>query len=318
MHRALDFDAPFYVAGHTGLVGRALLWALKDRGFTNILKRTSSELDLRNRDEVCSFFADEKPTYVILAAARVGGIGANNEFPFEFLSDNLQIQTNVLDAAHQQNVEKLVFLGSSCIYPRNAPQPIPESALLTGILEKTNDAYAIAKISGILHVQAARRQYGHDWISVMPTNLFGPGDNYDEHSSHVLPALIGRYERARLSREELITNWGSGDPLREFLYVDDLADAILLLMEKYSDPSPINVGSGHETSIRDLASLISKVVGFNGRTSWDVSKPDGTPRKLLDSSRIRAFGWEPRWSLEAGIESAIKDFRDMRKNSDLI
>jgi GDP-L-fucose synthase len=305
----LDRNSKFYVAGHNGMVGAAVWRHLEASGFTNLIGKRSSSLDLRNRDEVLAFFEAEQPRYVVLAAARVGGIMANNTYPAEFLSDNLQIQVNVMDAAAKYGVERLLFMGSSCIYPKFAEQPIKEESLLTGYLEPTNDAYAIAKIAGIMQVQATRRQYGLAWISAMPTNLYGVGDNYSGFNSHVIPALIKRYEEARLAGEKVVTNWGTGTPLREFLYVDDLASATLHLMEKYDGPQQVNVGTGSDLSIKDIAELVSKAVGFEGETEWDISKPDGTPRKLLDVSKIKSFGWEPKIDLAAGLELAVADFR---------
>jgi GDP-L-fucose synthase len=245
----------------------------------------------------------------VLAAARVGGIMANNTYPAEFLSENLQIQVNVMDAAAKYGVERLLFMGSSCIYPKFAEQPIKEESLLTGYLEPTNDAYAIAKIAGIMQVQAVRRQYGLAWISAMPTNLYGPGDNYSGVNSHVIPALIKRYEEAKRAGEPVVANWGTGTPLREFLFVDDLASATLHLMEKYDGPQQVNVGTGTDLSIKEIAELVAEAVGYDGKTKWDASKPDGTPRKLLDVSKIKSFGWEPKVSLEGGLKLAVADFR---------
>jgi GDP-L-fucose synthase len=305
----LDRDSKFYVAGHNGMVGAAVWRHLEAAGFSNLIGRRSSELDLRNRDAVFTFFEKEKPRYVVLAAARVGGIMANNTYPAEFLSDNLQIQVNVMDAAAKFGVERLLFMGSSCIYPKFAEQPIKEESLLTGYLEPTNDAYAIAKIAGIMQVQATRRQYGLAWISAMPTNLYGVGDNYSGFNSHVIPALIKRYEEARISGESVVTNWGSGSPLREFLYVDDLATATLHLLEKYDGPQQVNVGTGSDLSIKEISELVAKAVGYEGTSEWDTSKPDGTPKKLLDISKINSFGWEPKISLEEGLMLAVADFR---------
>jgi GDP-L-fucose synthase len=305
----LDRDSKFYVAGHNGMVGAAVLRHLETSGFTNLLGKRSSELDLRNRDAVFAFFEAEKPRYVVLAAARVGGIMANNTYPAEFLSENLQIQVNVMDAASKFGVERLLFMGSSCIYPKFAEQPIKEESLLTGYLEPTNNAYAIAKIAGIMQVQATRRQYGLAWISAMPTNLYGPGDNYSGVNSHVIPALIKRYEEARLAGEPLVTNWGTGSPLREFLFVDDLASATLQLLEKYDGAQQVNVGTGTDLSIKEIAELVAEAVGYKGKTEWDASKPDGTPRKLLDVSKIKSFGWEPLVNLKDGLKLAVADFR---------
>jgi GDP-L-fucose synthase len=305
----LDRNSKFYVAGHNGMVGAAVWRHLEASGFTNLIGKRSSELDLRNRSEVFDFFERQKPRYVVLAAARVGGIMANNTYPAEFLSDNLQIQVNVMDAAAKYGAERLLFMGSSCIYPKFAEQPIKEESLLTGYLEPTNDAYAIAKIAGIMQVQATRRQYGLAWISAMPTNLYGVGDNYSGFNSHVIPALIKRYEEARLSGETVVTNWGTGSPLREFLYVDDLATATLHLLEKYDGPQQVNVGTGADLSIKEIAELVAETVGYEGKTEWDTSKPDGTPKKLLDVSKIMSFGWQPTIKLEQGLALALEAFR---------
>ncbi len=306
--RRLTRDAPFFVAGHRGLVGGAVWRHLADQGFTALIGRTSSELDLRDRDAVRDFFATTRPEYVVLAAARVGGIHANATRPAEFLSDNLRIQVNVLDAAHEFQVGRLLFLGSSCIYPKYAAQPIREESLLTGALEPTNDAYAIAKIAGVLHVQALRRQYGRSFVSAMPTNLYGPGDNFHRSDSHVLPAMIRRFHEARQADVPSVTCWGSGQVRREFLHVDDLAAACLLLMERYDDGAPINVGAGVDLTIRELAEMVADVVGYPGEIEWDTSRPDGTPRKLLDTSRITALGWRPQVSLRAGIAATYQWF----------
>jgi GDP-L-fucose synthase len=305
----LDRNAPFYVAGHRGMVGSAVVRHLKSQGFTNVFGRTSKELDLRDRGAVFSFFEETRARYVVLAAAKVGGILANDTYPADFLSENLQIQTNVMDAALKFDVERLLFMGSSCIYPKFAPQPIKEDSLMTGHLESTNDAYAVAKIAGITQVQAVRRQHHRQWISAMPTNLYGPGDNYSEQGSHVLPAMIRRYETARLAGAEEIVNWGSGQPMREFLYVDDLAEASLFLMENYDGASQVNVGVGEDLSIKDLAQVVAEEVGYQGSTKWDTSKPDGTPRKLLDVSLINDLGWKAKTSLREGIRLAIADYR---------
>lgn len=305
----LDRSAPLYVAGHRGLVGSAVWRAFEAAGFTNLVGRTSSELDLKSRDEVFAFFARAKPRHVVVAAAKVGGIMANNTYPVDFLSENLQIQLNVMDAALEHGVERLMFLGSSCIYPKLAPQPIKEAYLLTGHLEPTNDAYAIAKIAGIMQVQSVRRQYGLPWISAMPTNLYGPGDNFSPSGSHVLPALIRRYEEARLSGAESVTNWGSGSPRREFLHVDDMAAAVLHLMDHYDGQSHVNVGTGEDVTIKELAEIVAEAVGYEGRIEWDTTKPDGTPRKLLDTSMLTATGWKPRIGLREGIASTVTWFR---------
>ncbi len=305
----LDRSAPFYVAGHRGMVGSAIFRHLEEQGFTNVFGRTSAELDLRDRSAVFAFFAEYKPRYVVLAAAKVGGILANDTYPADFLSENLQIQVNVMDAALEYDVERLLFMGSSCIYPKFAPQPIREDSLMTGHLESTNDAYAVAKIAGITQVQAIRRQHNKMWISAMPTNLYGPGDNYSEKGSHVLPAMIRRYETARLEGQREIINWGSGQPMREFLYVEDLAEASLFLLENYDGPSQVNVGVGEDLTIKELAEIVAEEVGYHGTTKWDTSKPDGTPRKLLDVSMINDLGWKAKTLLREGIRLAIADFR---------
>jgi GDP-L-fucose synthase len=297
-----------YVAGHRGLAGSAIWRHLENEGFSNLVGFTSSELDLTNRPAVLEMMARIKPDVVIDAAAKVGGIHANDTYPAEFLSDNLQIQLNVMDAAHQAGVARLLFLGSSCIYPKFAEQPIKESSLLTGALEETNSAYGIAKIAGILQVQAMRKQYGHRWISAMPTNLYGPNDNYHPENSHVLAAFIRRFHEAKKSGAKSVTIWGTGSPLREFMHVDDLASAVVFLLENYDDPETINVGSGQEVSISDLAVLVATTVGFEGSIDHDLSQPDGTPRKMLDSSRLHALGWKPRWELPEGIADAYEWF----------
>jgi len=309
---ALDRDATFYVAGHRGLVGSAIWRRLEAAGFTNLVGRASGELDLRDRDDTFEFFAETKPRYVVLAAAKVGGILANSTYPVDFLSDNIRVQTSVLDAALTHGVERLLFLGSSCIYPKFAPQPIPESALLTGYLEPTNDAYAIAKIAGVLHVQAVRRQYGLPWISAMPTNLYGPNDNFSPTGSHVLPALIRRYDEAAVSGAETVTNWGTGTPRREFLHADDMADACLHLLDHYDGDSQVNVGSGRDTTIREISETIARVVGYQGATEWDTTKPDGTPQKLLDVSLLAGTGWTSKISLEEGLASTIDWYHEHR------
>lgn len=306
----LDRAATFYVAGHRGLVGSAIWRNLQASGFTNLVGRTSAELDLKDRDAVFSFFAKTKPRYAALAAAKVGGILANNTYPVDFLSDNLRIQVNVLDAAREHGVERLLFLGSSCIYPKFAEQPIREDSLLTGHLEPTNDAYAIAKIAGIMQIQAIRRQYGLPWISAMPTNLYGPGDNFSASGSHVLPALIRRYDDASQAETKSVTNWGTGSPRREFLHVDDMASACLHLLENYDGPSQVNVGTGKDVTIKQLASLVADAVGYRGDIEWDSSKPDGTPRKLLDVSKLADSGWTASIGLEDGIRSTVEWYRD--------
>jgi GDP-L-fucose synthase len=305
----LDRAATTYVAGHRGMVGSAIWRRLEAAGFTDLRGRSSSEVDLRDRDTVFAYLAEIRPRYVVLAAAKVGGILANSTHPVEFLSDNLRIQTNVMDAALEQRVQRLLFLGSSCIYPRLAPQPIREDSLLSGPLEATNDAYAIAKITGILGVQAVRREFGLPWISAMPTNLYGPGDNFSPTGSHVLPALIRRYDEARSTRAPSVTNWGSGSPRREFLHVDDLADACLHLLEHYDGPGQVNVGTGKDATVAEIAGLVAQAVGYEGRTVWDTSKPDGTPRKLLDVTRLRDLGWSARTPLRAGIADTVAWYR---------
>ena len=303
-------DATVYVAGHAGLAGSAIWRHLQAQGFTNLVGLRSAELDLRDPVATRDFFAQVRPQYVIDAAARVGGILANDREPAEFISDNLRIQVNLIDAAREFGVTRLLFLGSSCIYPRLAEQPIREESLLTGPLEPTNAAYAIAKIAGVAHVQAMRRQYGCSFICAMPTNLYGPGDNFDPERSHVLPALIHRLHRAKQNGDRSVTVWGTGTPRREFLYVDDLASACLVLLERYDSDLPINVGTGRDLPIRDLVSLISDAVGYAGEIVYDSSKPDGTPRKVLDVSRITALGWKPTTSLREGIARTYSWFLD--------
>ncbi|MCR5980389.1 NAD-dependent epimerase/dehydratase family protein [Gordonia jinghuaiqii] len=305
----LDRDATVYIAGHRGLVGSALWRQFQSQGFRNLVGRTSSALDLRDRGDTFSFIRAVRPDVVILAAARVGGIMANSTHPVDFLSENLQIQLNVLDAAVEQRVPRLLFLGSSCIYPKYAAQPIRENSLLTGPLEPTNDAYAIAKIAGILHIQAVRRQHGLPWISAMPTNLYGPGDNFSSTNSHVLPALIRRYDEAVASGSGRVTNWGSGRPRREFLHVDDMARACLCLLERYDGPTQVNVGAGRDQTIARIAEMVADAVGYDGVTEWDTSKPDGTPRKLLDVSLLNGIGWQPAVSIESGIADTVAWYR---------
>jgi GDP-L-fucose synthase len=306
----LDRDATFYVAGHRGLVGSAIVRKLEASGFENIVGKPSAELDLKDRDAVFAYMSEVKPRYVVLAAAKVGGILANSTYPVDFLSDNIRIQVNVLDAALANDVERVAFLGSSCIYPKFAPQPIREDSLLTGHLEETNDAYAIAKIAGILQTQAVRRQYGLPWISAMPTNLYGPNDNFSPKGSHVLPALIRRYDEAAASGAGVVTNWGTGTPRREFLHADDMADAVLHLMEHYDGPEQVNVGTGTDVTIREIAETIADVVGFSGTTEWDTTKPDGTPQKLLDVSKLAAAGWTSKISLADGLERTVAWYRE--------
>ncbi len=308
----MDRDARVYVAGHRGMVGSAIWRALERAGFDDLHGVSSSQLDLRDRPAVQAYLTSLRPDIVIDAAARVGGIAANATQPAEFLSDNLQIQVNLFDAAHIAGVDRLLFLGSSCIYPKFAPQPISADSLLTGPLEETNDAYAIAKIAGVLHVQAHRRQHGRRWISAMPTNLYGPGDNFDPETSHVLPALIRRFhEAAEAGRDEVVL-WGTGTPRREFLHVDDLADACLLLLDRYDDPAPINIGVGEDLTIRELAELVADVVGFDGALVQDPSRPDGTPRKLLDVGPIASLGWRASIGLREGIASTYRWFVEHR------
>jgi GDP-L-fucose synthase len=306
----LDRDASMFVAGHRGLVGGAVLRHLQNAGFTKLVTRTSSELDLRDAAGVEALFAAERPTTVVMAAAKVGGILANSTYPADFLSDNLRMQVNVLDAAARHGATKLLFLGSSCIYPRLAPQPIREDSLLTGPLEETNDAYAIAKISGVLQVQALRRQYGVHYISAMPTNLYGPGDNFHPQNSHVLPGLIRRIHEAKLAGSPSVTVWGTGTPLREFLHVDDLARACLFLLENYDEPAPINVGVGEDLSIRQLAEMVADIVGYEGGLEFDTSKPDGTPRKLLDVNKLHGLGWRAEIGLREGLVQTYAWYRE--------
>lgn len=288
----MEKEAKIYVAGHRGLVGSALVRKLKAEGYLNLVTRTSRELDLRRQDQVERFFEEEKPEYVFLAAAKVGGILANSTYPGQFIYENLMIQTNVLECARLHKVKKLLFLGSSCIYPRECPQPIKEEYLLTGPLEQTNEAYAIAKIAGIKMCQAYRKHYGCNFIAVMPTNLFGPNDSYDPETSHVLPALIHKFHEAKVNNEPFVTLWGTGMPRREFLHVDELADACLFLMNKYDQGEIVNIGVGEDLTIRDLAEKVKRITGYAGEIRWDVSKPDGTPRKILDVSSLAGLGWK--------------------------
>ena len=297
-----------FVAGHEGMVGSALVRRLEADGFTNLLVREKSKLDLRKKSGVDEFFAREEPAVVILAAAKVGGIKANNDYPVEFLLENLQIQNNVIQAAHEKRARKLLFLGSSCIYPKFAPQPIPETALLSGPLEPTNEAYAIAKIAGIKLCQAYAREHGSNFISVMPTNLYGPNDNFDLETSHVLAALLRKAHDAKTRKDRKLIVWGSGKPRREFLHVDDLASACVLLLEKYDSPEIINIGCGEDISIQELAELICDVVGFDGELAWDTTKPDGTPRKLLDVTKLKSLGWKPSVPLREGISRTYEWF----------
>lgn len=304
----MEKNAKIYVAGHRGMVGSAIVRELERQGYTNLITRTHAELDLCRQDAVETFFAQEKPEYVFLAAAKVGGIVANSEALADFLYDNMILEMNVIHCAWKNGCKKLEFLGSSCIYPRMAPQPMPEGCLLTGELEKTNEAYALAKISGLKYCEFLNRQYGTDYISVMPTNLYGPNDNYHPTHSHVLPALIRRFHEAKIQGSESVVCWGDGSPLREFLYVDDLANLCVFLMNHYSGNETVNAGTGKELSIKELTELVARVVGYRGRIEWDTSKPNGTPRKLLDVSKAKKLGWSSRTELEEGIRLSYEDF----------
>ena len=304
----MDKEAKIYVAGHRGMVGSAIVRRLEKEGYGNLVLKTSSQLDLRNQEQVEQFFSEEKPEYVFLAAAKVGGIIANSNHPADFMYDNMILEMNAIHSAFVNQVKKLMFLGSSCIYPRMAPQPMPESCLLTSSLEQTNEAYALAKISGLKYCEYLNRQYGTDYISVMPTNLYGPNDNYHPEHSHVLPALIRRFHEAKTENKPEVVIWGTGAPLREFLYVDDLADACLFLMNHYSGNETVNLGTGKELSIAGLAELVGRAVGYQGKITFDPSKPDGTPRKLLDVSKLTGLGWTYKTELEEGIALAYDDF----------
>jgi len=307
----MDSNSKIYVAGNTGLVGSAIIRMLKSKGYTNILSTPHSNWDLRSQEDVDRFFRINKPDYVFLAAAKVGGIGANSEQPANFIYDNLMIQTNIIDAAYRHDVKKLLFLGSSCIYPKFAEQPIKEDSLLDGKLEPTNDAYAIAKIAGIKMCQAYRKQYGFNAISLMPTNLYGPGDNFDHNSSHVLPAMISKFHGSLEKSEHWeVALWGDGTPKREFLHVDDLAEACYTCMEKYDQPEPINIGTGEDVTIEELSETISGVVGYKNNVKWMTDKPNGTPRKVLNVDRIKSLGWEPKISLKEGIESTYEWYKE--------
>ncbi|MEI5984750.1 MULTISPECIES: GDP-L-fucose synthase family protein [Sphingobacterium] len=305
----MEKQAKIYVAGHRGMVGSAILRKLQELGYENIITRTSGELDLRDQQAVKEFFELEKPDYVFLAAAKVGGIMANNTYRADFIYENLAIQNNVIHFSHENEVKKLMFLGSSCIYPKMAPQPLKEDFLLTGPLEYTNEPYAIAKIAGIKMVESYRLQYGDNYISVMPTNLYGINDNYHPENSHVLPALIRKFHEAKMNNAASVSIWGSGKPLREFMYADDLADACVFLMENYDEEQFVNIGVGEDISIKDLALLIKEVVGFEGELEFDSSKPDGTPRKLMDVGKLKGLGWLPKTSLKEGIALAYEDFK---------
>lgn len=302
-------DTKIYIAGHRGMVGSAILRNLQSKGFENFVLRTSKELDLTSQQAVAQFFADEQPDYVFLAAAKVGGIHANNTYRGQFLYENLMIQNNVIHQSYLHGVKKLQFLGSSCIYPKMAPQPLKEEYLLTGALESTNEPYAIAKITGIKMCEAYRSQYDCDFISVMPTNLYGPNDNYDLNNSHVLPALIRKFHEAKENHAEFVEIWGTGSPKREFLHVDDLAEACVYLMDNYSEPELVNIGTGEDISIKDLALLIKEIVGFEGKLRFDTSKPDGTPRKLMDVSKLHNYGWKHQIGLRDGIASVYENFK---------
>lgn len=308
----MEKNAKIYIAGHRGMVGSAIHRKLAKEGYTDIVTRSSKELDLRDQVAVQAFFDLEKPDYVFLAAAKVGGIVANNTYRADFLYENLAIQNNVIHQSYKHGVKKLMFLGSSCIYPKLAPQPLKEEYLLTGLLEETNEPYAIAKIAGIKMCEAYRAQYGCNFISVMPTNLYGFNDNYHPENSHVLPALIRRFHEAKINNAAQVTIWGSGSPLREFLFADDLAEACYYLMQHYDEPSLINIGTGEDISIKDLALLIKKVIGYEGALTFDSSKPDGTPRKLMDVSKLHKLGWKHKVELEQGIKLAYEDFLDIR------
>ena len=305
----MHLNSKIYIAGHRGMVGSAILRNLKNRGFSNFILRTSDELDLRNQLQVLEFFEKEKPDYVFLAAAKVGGIQANNTFRADFLYENLMIQNNVIHSAYETQVKKLLFLGSSCIYPKLAPQPLKEEYLLTGLLEETNEPYAIAKIAGIKLCESYRRQYGANFISAMPTNLYGPNDNYDLNNSHVLPALIRKMHEAKINNLRSVEIWGSGKPLREFLHVDDLANACLHLMLHYNEELFVNIGSGEDLSIAELAQIVKEIVGFEGELIFNRDKPDGTPRKLMDISKIKSFGWTPQIDLYNGILSTYNEVK---------
>jgi len=306
----MDKNSKIYIAGHRGMVGSAIHRRLQNLGYSNFITRTSKELDLRNQAEVEAFFKAEKPDYVFLAAAKVGGIQANNVYRADFIYENMMIQSNVIHQSYVQGVKKLMFLGSSCIYPKMAPQPLKEEYLLTGILEPTNEPYAIAKIAGIKMCESYRLQYGCDFISVMPTNLYGPNDNYDLNNSHVLPALLRKFHEAKMNENPEVVVWGTGSPKREFLHADDLADACLFLMESYSEPGLINIGTGEDLSIKELAEMMARITGYEGKIIWDSSKPDGTPRKLMDVSKLHNQGWHHKTDLEEGIRMVYEPLRE--------
>lgn len=307
----MEKSAKIYVAGHRGMVGSAILRGLKQKGYTNFVLRTHEELDLTSQAEVVAFFASEKPEYVFLAAAKVGGIVANSTYPAQFFYENMMIEANVIHSSYLNGVKKLMYLGSSCIYPKLAEQPMKENALLTGELEPTNEAYAIAKIAGIKMCDYYRKQYGCDFVSVMPTNLYGSGDNYDLQTSHVLPALIRKFHDAKTADKPEVILWGTGSPYREFLHADDMADATIFCMQNYSDYGHINVGSQSELTIKELAEKVSKIVGYTGKIVWDTTKPNGTPRKLMDSSKLYAMGWKPKISLDDGIAGVYEEFKQL-------
>ena len=309
----MNLDAKIYVAGHRGLVGSAIVRNLEEKGYTNIICRTHKELDLTNQEAVRAFFEQERPEYVFLAAAKVGGIHANNTYPADFIYDNLMIQNNVIKAAHDFEVKKLLFLGSTCIYPKMAPQPIKEEYLLTGALEETNEAYAVAKIAGLEMCKFFKRQYGDNFISCMPTNLYGPNDNFDLKNSHVLPALIRKFHEAKVNNSDVVEVWGTGTPLREFLYVDDMADACVFLMENYDGEQHVNIGTGEEVSIRELAETVKEVVGFEGELVFNTEMPDGTPRKLTTVDKLHSLGWSHKVSLNRGIKLAYTWFLENYK-----
>lgn len=310
----MEKSSKIFVAGHRGMVGSAIVRQLVAQGYTNIITRTHSELDLTRQADVEKFFSEEKPEYVFLAAAKVGGIAANSDAPADFMYMNMTLEMNVIHAAWQNGCKKLLFLGSSCIYPRLAPQPMPESCLLTSSLEQTNEAYALAKISGLKYCEYLNRQYGTDYISVMPTNLYGPNDNYDPHRSHVLPALIARFDKAKKEGVKSVTCWGDGSPLREFLYVDDLADLCVFLMNNYSGNETVNAGTGKEITIKELSEMVARIVGYQGEIKWDTTKPNGTPRKLLDVSKATKLGWTYKVELEDGIRLAYEDYKKGKKD----
>jgi len=309
----MNKDSKIYVAGHRGLVGSAIMRKLQQEGYTNIITRTHKELDLTSQAQTQEFFKKEKPEYVFLAAAKVGGIHANNTYPADFAYINIMIESNVIKASYDYGVKKLLFLGSSCIYPKLCPQPIKEEYLLTGLLEKTNEAYAIAKIAGLKMCQYFNRQYGTNYISVMPTNLYGPNDNFDLETSHVLPALIRKFHEAKIDNKPYVEVWGTGTPRREFLHVDDLADAVIYLMNNYDENEPLNIGTGKDITIKELAGLIKEIVGYEGEIKFDTTKPDGTPRKLLDVSRLHNAGWEHKITLREGIENTYEWFKEKWK-----